>query len=200
MKASFLLPLLALLLTGCLELEQTLRFNSDSTLTVTYVYRFDREQEKVLREMLAQRHRDGTLPPTALTFLDKQATQSAYARHDIDLRLYSREVKGTQVEITVIALSRTPETHLNDQLFGSFRFTRQDSISRLEAVWPEGSASIPPNPRLAPLCQNISVKCTVLTDGKIRSTSGTVTESRQVSWQFSLEQILQQPKIFVESR
>ena len=200
MKASFLLPLLALLLTGCLELEQTLRFNSDSTLTVTYVYRFEREQEKLLREMLAQRHRDGTLPPTALTFLDKQATQSAYALHGIELRLYSREVKGTQVEITVIALSRSPEKHLNDQVFGSFRFSRQDSISRLEAVWPEGNAPISPPPRLAPLYRNFAVKCTVLTDGKVRSTSGTVAESRQVNWQFSLDQLLQQPKIFVEWR
>ena len=198
MKAQFLVPLLALMLTGCLQLEQTLRFNSDSTLTVTYVYRFDREQEKVLRDMLAQRHREGTLPPTALTFLDKEATREAYAKHDIELRLYSREVKGGQIEITVIVLSRTPEKHLNDQLFGNFRLASQDKTHRLEVVWPEGCGVSAPDPRQAPLYQHFSVKCTVVTNGKIRSSSGTVTDSRQADWHLSLEQLLRQPKIFVE--
>jgi len=198
MKVRFLVPLLALLLTGCLQLEQTFQFNSDSTLTVTYFYRFDREQEKVLRDMLAQKHRAGTLPPAALTFLDKEATRAAYAKHDIDLRLYSREEKGTQVEITVIALSRTPEKHLNDRLFGNFRFTRQDRKRRLEAVWPEGGRPVSPDPRMASLCEDFAVKCTVLTNGKISSSSGTVVDSRQVNWRLSLEQLLQQPKIFVE--
>lgn len=151
MKRSLLIAILpALLLCGCLTIEQSLSFKRDGSVIVTCRYSFPAEREEAIRACLAaiaEKQKTAAPDSTAgLSFLDEEAVTAFCRTQRLELRQYRRVVNndgdGT-CTIRIVMLARDAAVAVNGGAFGAFKLSKNtdDGKTRCEAIMPPGAST-----------------------------------------------------------
>ena len=126
--------MLALLLTGCLELEQKIVVAADGSAVFTYIYDIPNENLPVVEGYFA------ALTPADNSFLSEAAVKKFYNRPQdgIELRGYKKTTKNNRTMIQIIVLTRNLEKALKTDCFPSIAFTKaaENTPNRLELKFP----------------------------------------------------------------
>ena len=112
--------MLALLLTGCLELEQKIVLAADGSAVFTYIYDIPNENLPVIEGYFA------SLTPANNSFLSEAAVKKFYNRPQdgIEWRGYKRTTKNNRTMIQIIILTRNFEKALKTDCFPSIAFSK----------------------------------------------------------------------------
>ena len=160
--------MLALLLTGCLELEQKIVVAADGSAVFTYIYDIPNENLPVVEGYFA------ALTPADNSFLSEAAVKKFYNRPQdgIELRGYKR-------------------TTIKTDCFSSIAFTKaaENTPNRLELKFPAPpeDASDEEIAQIAGLCKGLKLSCELQVPSAIKNTIGHKRTPRSAIWRFSAD-------------
>ena len=173
--------MLALLLTGCLELEQKIVVAADGSAVFTYIYDIPNENLPVVEGYFAAQ------TPADNSFLSEAAVKKFYNRPQdgIELRGYKRTTKNNRTMIQIIILTRNLEKALKTDCFPSIAFTKaaENTPNRLELKFPAPpeDASDEEIAQIAGLCKGLKLS------SAIKNTIGHKRTPRSAIWHFSAD-------------
>lgn len=174
------------LLSGCLTIEETLRFSKDSTLVVSYVYTYPRLDERMVKESVRQlcRKENGE---QSLCFFDEGEVRRYCEKNGMEFRDYRRTDIGDKVKVQIIILARDWQKPVNEGVFGPIKCIENDGKVRLE-VQPrkENSLVLKDLPRE---CEGCRMQFMVVAPEKISSSNGNNVTSEIVSWSLGVEEL-----------
>ena len=179
--------MLALLLTGCLELEQKIVVAADGSAVFTYIYDLPNENLPVIEGYFAAQ------TPADNSFLSEAAVKKFYNRPQdgIELRGYKRTTKNNRTMIQIIVLTRNLEKALKTDCFPSIAFTKaaENTPNRLELKFPAPpeDASDEEIAQIADLCKGLKLSCELQVPSEIKNTIGHTRTPRSAIWRFSAD-------------
>ena len=179
--------MLALLLTGCLELEQKIVVAADGSAVFTYIYDIPNENLPVIEGYFAAQ------TPADNSFLSEAAVKKFYNRPQdgIELRGYKRTTKNNRTMIQIIVLTRNLEKALKTDCFPSIAFTKasENTPNRLELKFPAPpeDASDEEIAQIAGLCKGLKLSCELQVPSAIKNTIGHKRTPRSAIWHFSAD-------------
>ncbi|MBR5080772.1 MAG: hypothetical protein IKX30_18700 [Victivallales bacterium] len=193
----------ALLLTGCLELEQRIVVAADGSAVFTYIYDIPNENLPLIEGYFA------SLTPANNSFLNEAAIKKFYNRPQdgIELRGYKRTTKNNRTTVQIIILTRNYEKAFKTNCFPSIAFTKatENTPNRLELKFPP-----PPEDwseediaQMATLCKGLKLSCELQVPSAIKNTIGHKRTPRSAVWHFSADTAAAQifktlPPVYVE--
>ena len=180
--------MLALVLTGCFELEQKIVLAADGSAVFTYIYNIPNENLPVIEGYFA------SLTPANNSFLSEAAVKKFYNRPQdgIELRGYKRTTKNNRTTI---------------QIFPSIAYSKaeENAPNRLELKFPlpPEDASDQDIAQIAALCKGLKLSCELQVPSAIKNTIGHKRTPRSAVWHFSAGNAAAQifktlPPVFVE--
>ena len=194
---------IALLLTGCLELEQKIVLAADGSAVFTYIYEIPNENLPLIEGYFA------SLTPANNSFLSENAVKKFYNRPQdgIELRGYKRTTKNNRTTIQIIILTRNFEKAMKTDCFPSIAYTKatENTPNRLELKFPP-----PPEDwteeeieQIASLCKGLKLSCELQVPSAIKNTIGHKRTPRSAVWHFSADNAAAQifktlPPVYVE--
>ena len=195
--------MVALLLTGCLELEQKIVLAADGSAVFTYIYDIPNDNLPVIEGYFA------SLTPANNSFLSEAAVKKFYNRPQdgIELRGYKRTTKNNRTTIQIIILTRNFEKALKTDCFPSIAFSKavENAPNRLELKFPQPpeDASDQDIAQIAALCKGLKLSCELQVPSAIKNTIGHKRTPRSAVWHFSADNAAAQifktlPPVFVE--
>ncbi len=195
--------MLALVLTGCFELEQKIVLAADGSAVFTYIYNIPNENLPVIEGYFA------SLTPANNSFLSEAAVKKFYNRPQdgIELRGYKRTTKNNRTTIQIIILTRNIEKALKTDCFPSIAYSKaaENVPNRLELKFPlpPEDASDQDIAQIAALCKGLKLSCELQVPSAIKNTIGHKRTPRSAVWHFSADNAAAQifktlPPVFVE--
>jgi len=119
-----LLAVMFLLLTGCLTVEESLKFDKHGICIVTWRYSLP-ESWVPTAEVLAKQLSQAGQPAVGLP--EEQSVKAFFADHpELELRQFRRQVKDGNLEIEIIALARKPLDAFDAGLFPGLVLQRDE--------------------------------------------------------------------------
>lgn len=192
LRSAFLV-LLAALIPGCLTIEQSLRFNNDSSLVAAYVYTYRLDDEDVIKAALQhineKVHANDPAESIGLGFLDENAVKAFCRAQNIELRQFKKSQRNGLCTVQIILLARDAEKALNNGTFGAFNIKEVNSKKRCTAEFALDSSKWIPEDvnRIKKLCKGLSVTLNIIAPDKITKTNGKLTRNDSATWTFSLD-------------
>jgi len=186
---------LALLLDGCLTMEQTLRIQEDGSMLASYVYTYQEANEPFIKTMLATASAAAKMHDTPVDFLDEAGIAKFCADKGIELRQYRKSAKNGKCTVQIITLVRR---NSQEKLFALGGFVQEKRGLRLllpEVSWPEDARD-----KLEKLCPDFALSLTIVTPDKIVETNGKIMRSDTAMWIFTPKEGLFAPpqELFVK--
>ncbi len=170
-------------LTGCLTLEQRMRFKDDGTLLVTYTCNYPAEQEEAIQAAMEELLAHKGFPKASFT--DKASMEVFYAAHGAEMTLHRKTVRDGTVNIQMIVIARQTTKALAQGAFGEMLLKPVDEKVRLEIPLPEISPDL--KRRAQKLCKDFKTTLVIETPGKIIGHNGKQLDSDKVSWTYGVE-------------
>ncbi|MCR4573386.1 MAG: hypothetical protein K5787_06435 [Lentisphaeria bacterium] len=180
---------IAILLAGCLELEQKIVLSSDGSAVFTFIYDIPNENLPAVEGFFAAQ-----TPPDG-GFLSESAVKKFYNRPQdgIELRGYRRIKKDNHTIVQVIVLARNMDKAMKTDCFPSVEYTKKtkETPGRLELKLPKlpENASEADLKQVANFCKGLKLTCEFQTPANIEKISkfGHQSSSRRAVWHFSAD-------------
>ena len=181
---SFLTSILCLLLlTGCLTLEQNMRFKDDGSLVVNYTCSYPVEQEAAIQaaieELLARKG-----GPKA-SFIDKLSAEAFYAERGAELTFHRKHLHDGTATIQMMVIARQTTRAIALGAFGEMSLKPIDDKVRLDIPLPAISKEL--KTRAQTLCKGFETTLTIETPGKLIKHNGKLLAANKVSWTLKLD-------------
>ena len=187
--------LCAMLLDGCLTMEQTLRIQDDGSILASYVYTYQEANEAAIKLGLATAVAAADMKGTPVDFLDEKGIAAFCQKNGIELRQYRKTAKNGKCTVQIITLVRR---HSPEKLFALGGFVKEDKGKKLflpEINWPQEVRE-----KVASLCPEFALSLTIVTPDKIRDTNGKLLRPDTAIWMFTPKEGLFAPpqELFVK--
>ena len=195
--------MLALLLTGYLELEQRIVIASTGSAIFNHIYDIPNENLPVIEGYFA------SLTPANNSFLSETAVKKFYNRPQdgIELRGYKRTTKNNRTTVQIIILTRNFEKACKTDCFPSIAYMKasENTPNRLELKFPPPpeDCSEEDIAKIAALCKGLKLSCELQVPSAIKNTIGHKRTPRSAVWHFSADNAAAQifktlPPVYVE--
>ena len=172
-------------LTGCLTLEQSMRFKEDGTLLVTYACSYPAEQEEAIQVAMEEFLAHKGFPKAS--FIDKASMEAFYAAHGAEMTMHRKTVRNGTASIQMMVIARQTAKTLAQGAFGEMHLKPVDEKVRLEIPLPEISPEL--KRRAQKLCEGFRTTLTIETPGKLVHHNGKQLAPDKVSWTYGVEDV-----------
>jgi len=189
----FAMVFMIFLASGCLTIEQTLRFNKDASLVVTYAYAYPTAREEALKaaqaEIASNIRKQEPSSALGLGFMDENTVSAFFSGTGVELRQYKKSIGREKTSITIIVLSRDGAKTLNNGLFGAFQLVAKNGATRFDAAMPAGASWLPSGrrERLRKLCKDFSITLTVIAPSEIKASNAVKSNGDTASWSLGMD-------------
>lgn len=183
-------------LCGCLDHEQTVVFNNDGSVIVSFLYIFPENQRQTLENAQAvidqwqgQGDQDNRVPGIN-SFLNEEAVKSYFnARADIELRHYKQTTDNGFCRVQIIVLGRDAASAINSGIFGAFQLKQENGLTTFSAELPSTPARWDQQrlAQLRTLLANTQLKLSVTTPAPIRHCSRDRHDKNSATWSFTAQ-------------
>jgi hypothetical protein len=177
-----------LLLSGCLTVEESMKFDKDGTCVVTWRYVLPEAWIPTAEVCAKQLSRPGQTP---VGLPEEQTTKAFFEAHpELELRQFRRQVKDGNLEIEIIALARHPLKAFEEGLFPGLTLHRDDlgdltlTGNPLDSLPPLTSAE---TERFRAVLKGASLTFTLQTPTEIIASNGKRQAFNLIAWKWRLE-------------
>ncbi|NMA46192.1 MAG: hypothetical protein GX945_06485 [Lentisphaerae bacterium] len=181
---------------GCLDHEQTVVFNKDDSVIVSYLYIFPENQRQTLENAQAvidqwQGQSDPAGRVAGLNcFLNEEAVKRYFnARPDVELRHYKQTTENGFCRVQIIVLGRDAAKAINSGIFGAFQLKQENGLTSFSAELPSTPARWDQQrlAQLRSLLAGTQLRLSVNTPTPIRCCSHERHDTSSASWAFTAQ-------------
>ena len=170
--------LLAVLLSGCITIEQTIKIRSDDTLVANYSYSFSSHQREAVKAAATSFSPYGT-------FLDEEELKAFFAARNAEMTSYRLSERSGVTNIQIIVIAKDAAKAINAGAFGAMRLVAKEKLMQLEVPMPLKDERERHRARAEKLLPGASVTLTLNTPHNIVISNGRQLSDEMCSWHFT---------------
>ena len=170
--------LLAVMLSGCITIEQTIKIRSDDTLVANYSYSFPSSQREAVRAATSCFSPHGT-------FLDEETLKVFFASKNAEMTSYKLNERNGITNVQIIVIAKDAAKAINAGAFGAMRLVAKEKLMQLEIPMPPKEEREKHRARAEKLLPGASVSLTLNTPHNIAISNGRQLSDEMCSWHFT---------------
>jgi hypothetical protein len=186
---ALLLAVVAMLVPGCIHLEQQIKVYGNGSAVITYEYSVAEETfGTTATGRLAIQRWQGNTQGGLDWFASEKAVNEFFAGDDFEVQLYRVSRKGGRRHVRVVLLVQDLSKALATGKLGDLRVeTTPEGNWRLFDPTPQPAGeklTTAEVEKLRALCDDLWLRLTIQTPGKVVSTTAPAKDDREVTWSF----------------